>query len=319
MDRRSVLKSVASAATVAGVTAARNNTILAGTDAAKAGDTAKVKAASPRFIEASDRTNLYYKDWGAGRPVLFIAAWSLSSDIWEYQMTYLSGQGVRCIAYDRRGHGRSDQPGHGYDYDTFAADLASVIEQLDLRDLTLVGHSMGGGEIVRYLSRHGSSRVSKIVLLAASTPFLLKTADNPDGMDRGVLEKFREALIADRPLVLTQGAPGVFGKGLPDCAASEAMIQWVVAICLQCSLKAAVETIRAVNETDFRSEMAKITVPTLIIHGDKDSSAPLELTARKGVKLIRGSRLEIYEGAPHGLPLTHTERLNRDLLAFIKQ
>ena len=265
------------------------------------------------FVDTPDRQQLFFKDWGSGPPVVFLAAWALPSDMWDYQMVPLSENGLRCIAYDRRGHGRSSHAGTGYDYDTLADDLAAVIEGLGLREITLVGHSMGGGEVVRYLSRHGAKRVARAVLVAPSTPFILKTADNPDGVDKSVFESLRAMWSKDLPKWLAENARPFF---TPET--STEMIQWGVRMCQQASLKALLDCNRADTETDFRAELPKITVPTLIIHGDKDVSTPLELTGRKTARLIPGSQLEVYEGAPHGLMFTHMDRLNRDLLAFIK-
>lgn len=266
-----------------------------------------------QYVETGDGASLFYKDWGTGKPVVFITGWALNSDGWQYQMIPLAAQGVRCVAYDRRGHGRSSQPGHGYDYDTLADDLLTVIEQLDLREVTLVGHSMASGEIVRYLSRHGAGRVARVALLAPTTPFLLNTKDNPDGVPKEIFDQQRAALCKDYPKYLTDIAPTFFPSDTsPETA------QWVIRLALQCSLKAAIGCMSAFSETDFRSEMRKITVPTLIIHGDKDVSTPIDLTGRKSAQLIPGAQLKVYEGAPHGLMFSHTDRLNADLLAFIK-
>lgn len=265
------------------------------------------------FIETSDRTSLFYKDWGTGKPILFIHGWALNSDMWQYQMLHLASQGLRCIAYDQRGHGRSSDPGQGYDYDRLADDLAAVIEQLNLREVTLVGHSMGGGEVVRYLSRHGNSRIARVVLLASATPFMLKTADNPDGVDKKIFDHMHAMWSRDFPKWLADNARPFF---VPET--SPEMVQWGVRMCLQSSLKALIDCNQEVTQTDFRAELRKITVPTLVIHGDADQSTPLELTGRKTARLIQGSRLKVYEGAPHGLFVTHIDRLNRDLLAFIK-
>ncbi|WP_244237704.1 alpha/beta fold hydrolase [Corallococcus llansteffanensis] len=267
------------------------------------------------MIRTRDGVELFYRDWGTGMPVVFLAGWMLPSDIWSYQGVTLADQGLRCIAYDRRGHGRSSDPGRGYDYDTLADDLASVLETLDLRDVTLVGHSMASGEMVRYLSRHGDQRVSRLVFLApAATPFMLKTEDNPDGVDASVFEHFRkEVLLRDAPQWLTANA-----RSFVVAETSEPMIQWVMSLLLRCSMKAAHDCHRAMSSTDFRAELPRIRRPTWIIHGDKDASAPIDLTGRKTAQLIPGSRLKVYEGAPHGLFITHQERLNRDLLAFVK-
>jgi pimeloyl-ACP methyl ester carboxylesterase len=257
---------------------------------------------------------LFYKDWGNGRPMVFIAGWGLGADMWEYQMTALAERGLRCIAYDRRGSGRSSQPGGGYDFDTLSEDLAEILEHLDLRAATLVGFSMGGGELARYLARHGSGRVAGAVLLSSVTPFLLRTADNPDGVDPAYFDATVAALAQDRPKLLADTAPAFFG--LPNPAVSPAIVEWGIGLALQTSLKAAIDTVRAFSSTDFRADLAAFTVPTLVIHGDRDQNVPLELTARRSAAAIRGSRLSVYEGAPHALFFTEKERLNRELLAF---
>ncbi|MGH2589034.1 MAG: alpha/beta fold hydrolase, partial [Dehalococcoidia bacterium] len=260
-----------------------------------------------------DHTSLFYKIWGAGNPVVFVHSWALNADMWQYQMVHLAGLGVRCITYDQRGHGRSDQPGGGYDFDTLADDLAAVIDHLDLHEVTLIGHSMGGGEIVRYLSRHGAGRIARLALIAPTTPFLLKTADNPDGVDKSLFEHARAAWRRDFPKWLMDNArPFVVPETSPE------MVHWVAGLMQQCSLKAAIDLNHAVTETDFRAEMPAITVPTLIIHGDADVSAPLDLTGRRSAHLIPDSRLTVYEGAPHGLMFTHIDHLNDDLRAFIQ-
>jgi pimeloyl-ACP methyl ester carboxylesterase len=225
--------------------------------------------------------------------------------MWQYQMVHLAERGFRTIAYDNRGHGRSSDPGRGFDYDTLADDLASVIEQLDLRELVLVGHSMGAGQVVRYLTRHGASRVRKALLLAPS----MRPADNPDSADKQ--DKLRALLCADLPKWLAGAAPSFF-----SAETSPEMVQWGVRMCLQASLKALVETNRADVRTDFRTELRRISTKTLIIHGDRDHSAPIDLTGRRVAQLIPGAELKVYEGAPHGLFITHMDRLNRDLVDF---
>jgi pimeloyl-ACP methyl ester carboxylesterase len=264
------------------------------------------------YVETADGTQLFYRDWGTGAPLVFISGWALTSDCWAYQMAPLSDSGLRCIAYDRRGHGRSSDPGRGFDYDTLADDLAAVLDALDLRNVTLVTHSMAGGEAVRYLSRHGSKRVARVALVAATLPFLTKTADNPDGIDPAVFENGRRnVLIRD------------FAKALRDNMrpfvvpeTSQALLDWVAGLMLQCSMKALVDCHKAFSGTDFRPELAKLDVPTLIVHGDKDVSAPLAITGRKTAALLPSATVKIYEGAPHGLFLTHLERLNKDLQEF---
>jgi pimeloyl-ACP methyl ester carboxylesterase len=304
MHRRQVLKSVGTLAAGVGV---RTIAVQAVATQASAAETVRV-----RQIVTGDGTSLFHKDWGSGRPVVFVSSWGLNADMWAYQMLALSGPEVRCIAFDRRGHGRSSDPGRGYDYDTLADDLGTVIEQLELNEITLIGHSMGAGEIVRYLSRHGQSRVARVVLLAPSTPFLLKTADNADGVDKTVFEQMRAMWRKDFPKWLFDNAPPFF---VPET--SPEMIRWVGAMLLQSSLKALIDLNVQVTQTDFRGELRHVSRPTFIIHGDRDLSAPLGLTGRKTADLIPGSRLTVYEGAPHGLMFTHRERLNADLLTFV--
>lgn len=268
------------------------------------------------LIETADRAHLFYKDWGRGRCLVFIHGWALNADIWEYQMAPLKQRGLRCVAYDRRGCGRSSQPGHGYDYDTFADDLAVLLERLDLRQVTLVAHSMGGGDAVRYLSRHGASRVAGLVLLAATTPCLLRTGDNPDGIEPAVFDGMIAALAHDRPGFMAASAPTFFGEGAATGAVSPALMAWAVGLALQACPIGLADMVRAFSATDFRPELAQLTVPTLIVHGDADPNVPVELCGRRTARLVPGSRLEVYEGAPHGLMVTHRDRLNADLLAF---
>ena len=263
------------------------------------------------YIEAKDGTALFYKDWGAGRNMVFISSWGMNSDMWQYQMTPMVNEGFRCVAYDRRGHGRSAQPSDGYDYNTLADDLAAVLEEIDLREATLVGHSMAAGEIVRYLSRHGSRRIPRIVLVAPTTPFVLKTADNPDGAPREVFDQVRAQIGRDFPKWLADNARPFF---VADT--SQAMMNWVERMMALTSLKALLDCNRAFVETDFRAELPKIDVPTLVIHGDQDASTPLDLTGRRTAKLIPGAEFKVYEGAPHGLMFTHMDRFNRDLIAY---
>jgi non-heme chloroperoxidase len=270
------------------------------------------------YVRARDGTRLYYEDWGAGAPLVFIHGWGLGADMWEYQMPYLAARGLRCIAYDRRGCGRSDHPGDGYDFDTFADDLAALLDTLDVRAVTLVGHSMGGGEVARYLARHGAGRVARTVLLSSITPFLLQTADNPDGVDASVFDFIVAELEKDRPRYLAQSVPMFFGVGLPGVSVSPEMMAWGVGLALRASPKATIEMVRAFSRTDFRSDMPAFTVPTLIIHGDSDHTVPLEVSARKTAAAIPGSELRVYEGAAHGLFVSDKDRLNADLLAFAR-
>src|SRR5262245_2306963 len=307
MNRRDILKStigVAGAALIAD--AAQAETAQPGPSA--------IATRGP-FIETRDRQQLFCKDWGSGAPVVFLAAWALPSDMWDYQMVPLSEQGLRCIAYDRRGHGRSSHAGVGYDYDTLADDLAAVLDAFDLQQVTLVGMSRAGGEMVRYLTRHGDRRIARLVFVATdATPFRLQTVDNPGGIPVDRAEFFRrQMLLRDYPNWMEENRQPFF---VPET--SRQMQEWVRDMMLRTSMKALVECNRSMTSTDFRPELPQITVPSLLIHGDKDVSAPLEVTGRPTALLIPRARLEVYEGAPHGLFLTHMERLTRDLVAFAK-
>jgi non-heme chloroperoxidase len=272
------------------------------------------ESGSAPFVTTTDGVDLFCRVWGEGKLMVFLSGWTLNSDMWAYQMAPLSRAGLRCVAYDRRGHGRSSDPGRGYDYDRLADDLAAVLETFDLREVVLVGHSFASGEMVRYLSRHGSQRVERVVFLApAATPFLLKTADNPDGVDESVFEHWRGLLTRDFPGWIDDNAGPYFGEGV-----SAGMVEWTKRMMLQTSLQAALECNRAMTTTDFRAELGAITVPTLVIHGDHDASAPIDLTGRRTAQAIPGAELKVYPGAPHGLYVTHMETLNRDLLAFAR-
>jgi pimeloyl-ACP methyl ester carboxylesterase len=266
------------------------------------------------FIETHDRTRIRFRDWGTGRPIVFVAPWALCSDWWSYPITALAEKGWRCVAFDRRGHGRSDEPGRGYDCDTLADDLAAVLDTLDLQNVVLVGHSMGASEVVRYLTRHRSRRVASAVLVAPVTPFTLKTEDNPSGAPKEVLEKFRESLQRDLHRQAAQAAPDFFGK--ENHVSTKAMDWWARMIVDRCSIPVMSRLHKVMSETDFRPELRTITTPVLIVHGDRDQSAPLERTGRPTQRLIANSRLIVYEGAAHGLPFTHADRLLSDILAF---
>ena len=262
---------------------------------------------------ARDGTRLHCCAWGEGAPVLFLHSWAMQSRMWDYQFAALAPHGLRCLGFDRRGHGRSDQPPHGYDYDTLADDLAAVIEAMDLRKLTLVGHSMGAGEIVRYLTRHGSERIKRIVLLAPTTPFLSQAPDNPAGLPAAAFEAMRTAWRADFPGWVAQNAAAFFTP-----STSPPLMDWATRMMLEIPLPVALACNRAVTDADFRAELPRIDVPCLVIHGDADASAPLALTGAPTAALIPGCELKIYEGAPHGLMFTHADRLDTDLLAFAR-
>ncbi len=269
------------------------------------------------FIKAADGTDLFYKDWGSGRPVVFVHGWPLNADMWEYQMVPLARLGLRTIAADRRGFGRSGQPAGSYGYDVLADDLSVLLETLDLREVTLVGFSMGGGEVVRYLARHGSARVSRVALVASVTPFLLKTANNPDGVDRSVFDAMVEQLQTDRPHFLATFGKKFFGTGLLSSPVSAELLEWCGDMALQGSPLATLDCVRSFSETDFRADMEAVRVPTLVIHGTSDATVPAEVSGHRAAASIAGARLVEYEGAPHGLFYTEKERLNADLVAFI--
>jgi non-heme chloroperoxidase len=313
MDRRGVLKSVMSTVGGAGLIAAGAGAWAAEEQTSRVSPT---KGRPVAFIDSRDGVGLFYRDWGTGSPLVFLAPWGMDSDWWEYQMAYLAGQGLRCIGYDRRGHGRSVEPSGGYDYDTLADDLNDVIERLDLHGVMLVGHSMGCGEVVRYLSRHGAGRIARVAMVAPNTPMVVKTADNPDGVDRRILEEARARLSKDCPQVIAAAAPAFFNARKNSVSAE--MMQWWTDMMVKCSLRVLLDLHRMFTETDFRSELSQISLPTVIIHGDSDTSAPIDRTGRKTASLISGSQLKVYEDAAHGLPITHMERLNQDLLAFAR-
>ena len=265
-------------------------------------------------IRTPDGVGLFHRDWGDGRPVVFVASWSLPSDSWAYQMLALSEAGCRCIAYDRRGHGRSDDPGRGFDLDTLADDLAAVLDTLDVHDATLVGFSMGTAEIVRYLTRHGTSRIARIVLIGTTTPMLSHAADNPLGIDPALFEAFRrDSLMSDFPSWIDENmVPFVTPETPPG------LRNWVRDMALRTSAMALLACNRTLTQADLRAELPTLTVPTLVIHGEHDMTCPLDLTGRPTAALVPGARLEVYDSAPHGLFLTHMARLNADLLAFAR-
>jgi non-heme chloroperoxidase len=282
---------------------------------ASAATTTDAAARAGSFITTRDGTELFHLDWGSGAPVVFLHAWALNTAIWEYQMTELAEHGLRCVGYDRRGHGRSRDPGRGYDFDTLADDLAAVLNRLDLRGVTLVGHSMGGGEIARYLSRHGTQRIARVVLTSAITPLVAKRPDYPEGADRRVYEAIIAALKKDRPAALTGGVALFTGA---HREVSAALTQWLANQFLIASPKAVIECMRAIADADFRPDLPAFTVPTLVIHGDADQLNPIDKTGRRTAQAIRGAELKVYEGGPHGLVITDKERFTQDVLTFVR-
>jgi non-heme chloroperoxidase len=270
-------------------------------------------------ITTEDGTQIYYKEWGTGQPVVFSHGWPLNADAWESQMVFLASNGYRTIAHDRRGHGRSSQPSGGNDMDTYADDLATLIETLDLKDAVLIGYSIGGGEVARYIGRHGTSRVAKAVLVASVTPLMLKTESNPDGLPIEVFDEIRAGVAADRSQFFKDLATPFFGANRPGVNVSQGVLDLYWFRAMQTGLKNALEAIKAYSETDFTEDLKKFDVPTLIIHGDDDQIVPIVASAPASSKLVENATLKVYDGAPHGLADTHTDQLNGDLLAFLKE
>ncbi len=269
------------------------------------------------FIEAKDGTQLHVKDMGKGRPVVLIHGWPLTGDMFEYQTLALLGAGFRVITYDRRGFGQSGHPADGYNYDVFADDLASVIESLDLQSVSLVGFSMGGGEIARYLSRHGADRISKAVLVASVAPYLFKDESNPDGVDASVFEGMKKDIREDRFAFLQSFAKTFYGVGLVTSPVSQGILDWSFVLGVMASPKATIDCVDAFGKTDFRPDLAAFTIPTLIIHGTSDKTVPIETSGRAAAKGIPGAKFIEYDGEPHGLFATVPDRLNQDLIEFL--
>jgi len=269
-------------------------------------------------ITTQDGTQIYYKDWGAGQPVVFSHGWPLSADSWEAQMLFLAANGYRCIAHDRRGHGRSSQSWNGNEMDTFSDDLAALIETLDLKDVVLIGFSMGGGEVARYIGRHGTKRLAKAALISAVPPLMLKTAANPGGLPLEKFDEIRQGALADRSQLYQDIASGpFFGANRPGSKVSQGMIDSFWLQGMQAGHKNTFDSIKAFSETDFTEDLKRFDVPTLIIHGDDDQIVPIGAAALNSAKLVKNAILKIYPGAPHGLADTHKDQLNADLLAFL--
>ncbi len=308
---------------VAGVMAAAS----VGSSAAAMANAAQQKPASAfqlkgnrtvNTITSKDGTQIYYKDWGRGPVVTFSHGWPLNADAWDGQMHFLVQQGFRAIAHDRRGHGRSEQASSNNDMNGYADDLAAVIETLDLKNVTLVGHSTGGGEVVRYMARHGTKRVSKAVLIAAVPPLLLKTAANPEGLPIEVFDALREALTKDRSQFYKDLAIQFYGANREGAKVSQGTLDQFWLWSMQAGLKNAYDSIKAFSETDFTKELMEIDVPTLVLHGEDDQIVPVHDSARKSARLIKGAKEIYYPGAPHGITATHQDQVNSDLLAFLR-
>ena len=275
-----------------------------------------------KYIKRTDANSgieveLHYADMGQGKPVVLIHGWPSSMEMWEYQINDLVEGGYRVIKYDRRGFGKSSKPWNGYDYDSLTEDLKAIIDQLDLKDATLVGFSMGGGEAVRYLSRYGNERVSKLVLVNAVTPYLLKTQDNPDGVEQSVFSDIMEKIKEDRIGFLDSFGKNFYGVSLINHPLSTPLLDYYTMLASHASQRSTLECVKSFSETDFRSDLAKITVPTLIIHGDADKIVPIDASSNITAKLISKNKFVVYDGAPHGLFYTERLRLNRDLVNFL--
>ncbi len=269
-------------------------------------------------ITTKDGTEIYYKDWGKGPAVTFSHGWPLNADMWDGQMLFLAQNGFRAIALDRRGHGRSSQATTGNDMNGYADDLAAVIEALDLNDVTVVGHSTGGGEVARYIGRHGTKRVAKAVLIAAVPPIMLKTAANPEGLPIEAFDAIRAGLIRDRSQFYKDLAIQFYGANRPGAKISQGVLDQFWLWSMQCGLQNAYESVKAFSETDFTEDLKRFDVPTLVLHGEDDQIVPVNDSARKSARLIKGAKDVYYPGAPHGITATHQDQINAELLAFLR-
>lgn len=269
------------------------------------------------YIETKDGVDIYYKDWGKGPVVTFSHGWPLNADAWDGQMQFLAENGYRVVAHDRRGHGRSSQPSEGNDMDHFADDLAAVIEALDLRDVTLVGHSTGGGEVARYIGRHGTKRVSKAVLIGAVPPVMVQSDANPEGTPIEVFDEIREGLLKDRSQYYKDLALPFYGANRKGAKVSQGILDMFWLWSMQAGLKNAYECVKAFSETDFHEDLKRFDVPTLILHGEDDQIVPINDAGRKTAKLVKGAKAKFYPGAPHGMTMTLQDEVNADLLTFL--
>ena len=271
-----------------------------------------------RSITAKDGTQIFYKDWGSGKAIVFSHGWPLSADAWDIQMLFLGQQGYRVIAHDRRGHGRSAQTWHGNDMDTYADDVATLFETLDIHEATFIGHSTGGGEVVRYLGRHGTTRVSKAVLIGAVPPIMVQSDGNPEGLPRKVFDDFRSAVMNDRSQYYRDLAVPFYGYNRPNAKSSQAVIDSFWLQGMLGGIKPQYDCIQAFSETDFTKDLKEIDIPVLLLHGDDDQIVPIDDSARKSVKLLKKGTLKVIPGGPHGMCTVMSDPINRELLAFIQ-
>jgi non-heme chloroperoxidase len=269
-------------------------------------------------ITTKDGTQIYYKDWGTGPPVVFSHGWPLTADAWEDQMVFLASRGYRCIAHDRRGHGRSSQPWNGNEMDTYADDLAVLVDTLDLKNAIHVGHSTGGGEVARYIGRHGTNRVAKAVLIGAVPPLMLKTAANPGGLPIEAFDQIRASVLADRSQFFKDLSVPFYGANRPGAKVSQGLRDSFWLQGMQAGFKGVLDCIKAFSETDFTNDLEAFDVPTLVLHGDDDQIVPIGASALLSSKLIKNAHLEVYKGAPHGMCSTHKDQVNADLLSFMR-
>ena len=303
---------------VAGVAAGAGLLATGGAAAAAAKPAAAATGKTVNSITVKDGTVIHFKDWGTGTPVVFSHGWPLQGDAWEDQMMFLASHGYRVIAHDRRGHGLSSQPWQGNDMDTYADDLAALLDTLDIKGATLVGHSTGGGEVAHYIGRHGEKRVAKAVLVGAVPPQMVRSPTNPGGLPMSVFDGIRAGVLADRSQFFKDLSGPFYGANRPGSKVTQGQRDTFWLQGMQCGIKNAYDCIKEFSEVDYTADLKKITVPTLVVHGSDDQIVPIDAAGKASAKIIKNAKLIIYEGAPHGLPTTHKDRLNEDLLAFIK-